>query len=370
MGVPLDKLDTPGTPQLLFLDGANPPDAAARASIGQVLRSGGTVLVWSADPQTLRKLNALLPASLELAARAASSLLPASPSPLLSGLSPANLYFSEQRPPTITQFALAGPLIAQSRVLLRACNTDWLKWNKQPEYAKTAMVLRSEREAKLSGVVLAEASVGSGRLLLTTLPSASRLVKGEAVSRTLLANLGVLLGPGMDSGKALLRTGLLVRALASGFFPVASVIDPAASPESDPAKPWKPAFQESGTFDLTKLGLSGSPQNAAALLSFWVHSPRSLEDLLLEPDLPVVNFEVAQNDAVQVWLNDRPILEKLRVGPIEGGKATAAALKLRQGWNHFLIRLSHSGGGWEFTGALTCNQPDFLHQLDSAVERP
>jgi hypothetical protein len=163
IGVPFDQLSTQQIPHVLFVDGIHPPGAASRELVENVLRNGGTVLVWGADSKSIVQLSALLPAPLSVVDRTASSLLPAVAGPLNGGLKPSNLYFCNQRPPDITHVALAGPLITQSTILLKDCGTDWLKWNNQPEYAKTAMVLRSELEAKPSGVVLAEKSMRVSR---------------------------------------------------------------------------------------------------------------------------------------------------------------------------------------------------------------
>lgn len=383
-GVPLAKLQTSGVPQLLFIDGANPPPAvSARPVIEQVLARKGTVIVWGASVATLNDLNALLPAALELTSRTASSLLPAQPSPVTEGLSPADLYYSELRPPDVTTQGLAGPLVRQSSVLLQACDTDWLKWNKQPEYAKTAMVLRSEREAKPSGVVLIATNMGEGTLLVTTLPAVPRLAKEEKAVRTILANLGLPLEAANDSGKPLLKTGEIARALMCASFPVASsqeaadhdFIDPARGDEiragaSVDGKPWQLAESESGLFDFIGLQFPGPKENAVAYLSFWVSSPRALDDLLIEPNIPVVGMDVAADDGVEVWLNGQLVLRNIRTGPIEGGKAKVDALKLRQGWNHFLVKVIQVGGAWQFRGRLTCNQPDFLAELESALEKP
>lgn len=116
--------------------------------------------------------------------------------------------------------------------------------------------------------------------------------------------------------------------------------------------------------------MEGPQNNAVAYLSFWVQSPRALDDLLIEPNIPVVNMEVAADDAAQVWLNGKIIINNIRSGNIDGGKAKANALKLHQGWNHFLIKVINEGGGWQFSGRLTCNQPDFLADLESALEKP
>lgn len=383
MGVPLSKLPPGSSPELLFVDGTVPPDESASVKIRAALERGGVVWIWGVNPDSARELNALIPLPVHVQKREVSSLLADNSSSLTGGLSAASLYFSEQRPSVIAEYVLAGPLIDKSTALLKACDTDWLKWNKQPEFAKTGMVVRSEREAKPSGVVMAELQSGRGKLLITSLSPSPRLLKSEKLNRTLLANAGVPLEAGMDSGKPLLKSGTLVRALATGFFPVPSIKEGADTNPIDPAagekiragvemdgKKWRAVFQESGVFDITKLDIPGVQNSSIGYFSFWVFSPRALDDLLLEPNLPAVTLETAQNDSAQVWLNGKQIISKIRTGPIEGGTAASEALKLHQGWNHFLIKLMRNSGGWNFTAKLISTQPDFLLQLDSALEKP
>lgn len=382
LGVKLEESVDPKAREVLIIDGAKPPSDAA-PEINGVLAKGGTVLVWGADPVTLAQLNTLLPAPLELSRREASSLLPASPtaasSPLLAGLPPSALYFSEQKPSTITEIGLGGPLIEQSIPLLKACDTDWLRWNKQPEYAKTAMVIRSERESKPSGVVLAEKDVAKGRLLITTLPTTPKLVKSEQLIQTFLANLGIPLAEGNDIGKPLRKTGVMVGALASGFFTIPSVKEAAAINPVDPhseamirtgvetsGKKWNAVTFDEGCLDVSKTGMGESRPNSICYLSLWVQSPKSLVDLLLEPDLPTVKLETTQDDGgCQVWLNGQSILESFRKGSSE-----SVPLKLQQGWNHFLIKLITSNGHTNFQAKLNSSSDDFLPQLDSALEKP
>ncbi|MCW3088771.1 MAG: glycoside hydrolase family 2 [Sediminibacterium sp.] len=376
-GVLFEKTNEAEVPELIFIDGAAPPSADSRSVIDKTLMQGGTVVVWGPEAAKLNELNALLPAPLELTQRAASSLLVVQPDAVTTGISAADLYFSELRPPEIVTQGLAGLLVSQSRVLLEACNTDWLRWNKQPEYAKTAMVLRSEYEAKPSGAVLIEKKTGNGRLIVTTLPAAPRLAKAEKAVRKILANIGTPLGPGSDVGKPLRKSGDIVRALFAGSFPVNSLQDGIAQNFIDPAsgesiktgtivkaRQWQPLFEESGLIDLSRLKLEGPKTNAAAYLSFWVFSPRDLSDLLIEPNIPSVNMEVTADDAAQVWLNGKIIINTLK------GSAKAEALKLRQGWNHILVKVVQTGGGWQFSGRFTSNQPDFISGLESALEKP
>jgi beta-galactosidase len=225
--------------------------------------------------------------------------------------------------------------------------------------------------------------MGKGRLIVTTLPAAPRLAKGEKTVRMILANLGAPLGSGSDAGKPLLKSGSIVRTLLAGSFPVTSLKEGADKNFVDPAsgdaikvnavtggKTWNLLYEESGLADLAKAKLEGPKDNAVAYLSFWVQSPRDLSDLLIEPNIPVVNLEVAADDAVQVWLNGKQIINNIRNGDLDDGKAKADALKLHQGWNHFLVKVIQLGGEWKFTGRLTCNQPDFLADLESALQKP
>lgn len=382
-GVLFTKETTGATPALLFIDGANPPPADSRAVIEQVTNNGGTVVVWGVRESKLPALNELLPARLEITTRTASSLVKPMLDIVTTGVSAADLYFSEMRPPEIITQGLSGPLVKQSLVLLTAPATDWLKWNKQPEYAKTGMIARSEFETKPSGVTLIMKKMGKGRLYVTTLPAAPRLAKAEKTIRMLLANLGAPLGTGSDAGKPLLKNGTIVRTLLSGTYPVESLKEGADKNFIDPAsgdairqnattntKPWTLLYEESTLVDFSKVKMDGPKNNAVAYLSFWVQSPRALDDLLIEPNIPVVNIEVAADDAVQVWLNGKQIINNIRNGDIDNGKAKADALKLHQGWNHFLIKVIQLGGEWKFTGRLTCNQPDFLADLESALQKP
>jgi beta-galactosidase len=209
----------------------------------------------------------------------------------------------------------------QSQLLLKACETDWLKWNKQPEYAKTGMVVRSELEAKPAGAVMIKKIMGMGRLIVTTLPAAPRVDKAEKAMRLLLANMGVSLADS-SSGKPLLKNG-----------------------------------------ELTIDWLKAKKEGDGVTQGFWVLSPRSLDDLLIEPNIPVVNMEVTTSNGTQVWLNDKQI-----INTTQAGKAAANTLRLHQGWNHFQIRVTGENGA--FSGRLTCNQPAFLKELESALEKP
>ncbi|SEK79814.1 glycoside hydrolase family 2 protein [Parapedobacter koreensis] len=381
LGVPVQQAKERELPDVLFIDGSHPPEASAAKRASAVQAKGGTVWIWGVSPAALPQLGALLPAPVEVTDRKASSLLIRHQSNLTDSMEHADWYFSELVPAEIVQHGLGGELVRTSTVLLEANPTDWLKWNKQGEYVKTAMVLRSEREEKPAGAVLIGHRVGNGNLLVTTLPGRIPLAKAKSAVKTLLSNAGIALQPAVE-GKPLTASGEIANVLYLGNFPVSSASNGAQhtlplaqrdafKPDATTAgKQWTVVPAENGFLDLKSLAIPDQKDHAVAYLSFWVSSPRSLADLLVEPNMPQVNLEVAADDAVQAWLNGEQIIDNIRVGPIEGGQTSAEAMKLRQGWNHILIKVIQEGGDWKFSGRLTSNQPAFLAELGAAFEKP
>ena len=377
VGVPFDHLKPKGVPKLVFVDGNNPPDADARRTMNQVLAAGGTVVVWGASLEVLPRLNALLPEPIELTARKSSSLVPGVTNRVTDGLKLSDMYFSELSPPIVLNGGLGGPLVAQGSVLLQACDTDWLKWNKQPEYAKTAMVLRSERERKPSGAALVELKQGNGRLLVCNLPAASNLYKVQKMIRRILENLGVPLNAPVDVGEPFLRTGKLIRALGCGRFPalndssvgklIINPVDAESMRENNRVgnRRWVNLTSDEGVFDFSQPPLSGPGEKYLVYLSFWILSPRSLDNLLLEPNLPGLDLSFQTQDAIELFLNAKSIF-KHAAG---NGLAAAQGLPLQQGWNHFLIRLVHGKGDDRFSARLSCSDAGFLNSLKSAQQK-
>ncbi|HEY0257439.1 MAG TPA: glycoside hydrolase family 2 TIM barrel-domain containing protein, partial [Candidatus Methylacidiphilales bacterium] len=319
LGISFDVLKPSGTPEVLFIDGIQPPEANARQAIDATLGAGGTVMIWGVSSGTLTKLNALLPAPLEWTSRKSSSLVCDGANPLTAGLKPSGMYFSESSPPTILDGGLGGPLVEKSSVLLQACDTDWLKWNKEAEYAKTAMVLRSEREGKPSGAALIEIKQGTGRLLVCNLPADSPLFKAQMLDRRILQNMGIPLQPAVDVGGPFLKTGQMVRVMACGRFE--STGENAEENFVDPTKGngmrensevqnkrWLVAGSDQGIFDLRKQPLDGPGDNAITYLSFWVLSSRALDNLLLEPNVPKLDLKLQTGDAVGLWLNGKTVV--------------------------------------------------------------
>jgi len=346
--------------KILFVDGAHPM-ATGKRDIDRALAAGQTVFVWGPKSDTVATLNSILPFPLELTNRTTTSLV-AVKDDVTWGIAPSDLYFSELSPSIVLSSGLAGPLIARSKILLAACDADWRLWNGQPETTKTAMIFRSEREAKPSGVALSELKVGSGRLYVCNLPLAPSTSRGEKLSRSILLNLGVELLESKNRRNVIDATGRVEQVLSLGAFPASSFEDAIGRTIVWPdweisrgrvaeGRVWK---QVSATAD-GNYELPAEHSNSISYLSFWIYSPKSLDNLLLDPHLPTARLEVVGAAATQVWLGTKRL----------GADAT---LPLQQGWNHVLIKsIGSIGNGIGIR--IVANQPEFLSQLRGALEK-
>lgn len=385
MGATLAAPDALDTAEFVVVDGAHPPPSSQSdaAALARRVREGATALVWGVDPASLPALNALLPAPLRLTDRAASSLLVESPDPILAGLDNGDFYFTESQPTPMIRHGLAGPFVVGGRTLLAAPAAEWRRWNNRAEPVKTAALLRSEREAKPTGAALVEYPSGRGRTLVTSFVPTSRA--GRALWKRLLANAGVTLTERPAAPDAAFdEFGHLTQALVCGSFGAAGAdaaydadnigIGPALRPKPGGRSgglAWraKPADDE-GVLDFKKMGLPGPTENAAVYLSFWVWSPRPLDDLLVEPNLPRLALRFGSDDGCQVWLNSKLLQEDRGTHPYTPDAFTSDALPLARGWNHFVVKVVQGTGEWQFGARMTCSDPLFLAQLRTSVAGP
>ena len=130
---------------------------------------------------------------------------------------------------------------------------------------------------------------------------------------------------------------------------------------------WRAAFVQAGgnTFDLKKLPASGPEDGAIGYLSFWVYCPRSLSNLLVEPDMPAVDLILESKDAVTVKLNDQLLLQHLS-DSLPAVKLPN--LPLNKGWNHLLIKSIHTTGDWKAGIRFSSDHPAFLTQLHTPLQ--
>ncbi|MDR0995398.1 MAG: glycoside hydrolase family 2 [Tannerella sp.] len=302
---------------LLLVDGSDTASltAATLKKVKALLSKGGTLCLIRVGPEAAAWAQSFLPYSLALGPRRATSFLVAKPdtaSRLLHGMGNADFYFSEQLPQggTAMHYGLCGDLLNHAQVLLRACNTDWQRWNNRPETSKTGSVFRSEQEAKGPGAVIVSLPVGAAEVILSTLDLSALGIEGQKLSARMLANLG------------------------------------GALPEKEALSLSAPRFVDGqASFNLL-------PRQRR--LRFRVYSPRSLSNLLVEPDLPVLNLHIEAPAGSRLFLN---------------GKAVALKnLPLEKGWNRFSIEWPATGKASRLSLRFDASDPNYLKQLRLSVE--
>jgi hypothetical protein len=91
-----------------------------------------------------------------------------------------------------------------------------------------------------------------------------------------------------------------------------------------------------------------------------------LSRVMCEPNVPKLDLTLKSKDAVALFLSGKSVFARA------GGdkNAVASGLPLRQGWNHFLVRLVHGSGDDTFSAKFTSSGPAFLDLLHSALQRP
>ena len=382
LGINLNE--KPGTKkaELLLIDGGNPPPAKARKVIDKAYKRGSTVFVWGVSEEKLEALNALLPQPLALTSRKSSSYIVKARDPIVETLGHGNFYFSEIQKEYTSDIGLDGALADASDIILEAPDTDWKTWNYRPEYLKTASVHRSELESKESGIVLIRSQQGAGQLYVSALDPFN-IKSGESILLPMFYNLGVSIGNTEVKEVNLGEGGLITSALVAGAFDGAdltyaqmnqtdflggeSTIKPKPGDRTN-GKYWiRKAVDSTGIFDFKAMNLPGSTDNTVAYLSFWIYSPRSLINLLAEPDMPALDFLYGSDDGNQVFLNGEELASDPSGHGLTKDEFVLKALPLNKGWNHFLIKVTQGGGDWRFTGRFVSENASFFRELKSAV---
>jgi len=116
---------------------------------------------------------------------------------------------------------------------------------------------------------------------------------------------------------------------------------------------WRNGIAQEGRVDLNT---KDNNTDAAGYLSFWIYSPRSLSNLLLEPDMPRLGMTINTENGFQVFLNKKEISDNAG----STGRQTINALPIEKGWNHFVIKTIHKTGNWKIAVKFDCDKEAFL----------
>lgn len=314
---------------LYIIDGSRIPDASAMKEMQKQIAKGADVWIWGLVPETLDAYNALLPLPVALDELKRSSFLPVQKS-WMRGLNNSDFYFCELQTTDASRYSLKGALVEEGNVLLNACKTDWRRWNKRAEEIKTAGTLRSEYECTVATPVFVKYQHDASAFYLSTLTEFANSEKGFNTLTSILAHAGIPYEkPAVNIDEVFfLRDGQMA-------FPVA-IKDKMVKDGDD----WA--------------------------IEFYVFSPRPLDDLLIEPNMPKLSLFVKARQR-RLFINDKPYETVANSGRNE---VTYKELPLLQGWNKLVIKVAPEDRNG-FGGYFKCNnQKAFLSQLKAAFICP
>lgn len=375
--------DSTNTDFLLIDDSSEPSQNEAdrlKIAVDKTLAHGGTVWIWNVKPAGAAALSKLLGEDISVEPRVSSSFIVTQSDPLLAGLDNAGLYFSEDDDWQQMTYGLAGEFVKGAQVVLAACPADWRKWNYKAEPVKTAALFRSEVENTASRAAIVIRPMNQGRVILCNLDPEIKSTKKLAVIQQLFRNESVPLAEMTVQNGFIDLNGQLVRALVCGSFAFSNSVE--AYNEKLPAgkiteggslagQKWRVGNAgNGGVFDFKNGLVDGPQENAFAYVAVWIKSPKPLNDLLSEPNLPKLSFIYGSDDGCQVWLNGELLASHERIGPLDPNMFSQNPLLLKLGWNQLVVKVVQERGEWKFAGKFACSDAGFLSKLEFAKEKP
>lgn len=373
--------------QLILVDGANPPLISSKLvlNLKAAMQNGSSLLFWGANENSKELIEAITGSNIDFYERGATSYIIKGKHPLLNGQSNASLYFSEMTKQPISTSSIGGNWVEKSQLILEACNTDWQKWNYNGESIKTARVYRNEREAKAPGNVIVRQPFGMGEIVVSTVDFFAPGNKSRYLVSEMLTNLGgTFKGDSPEVLEAIDKDGILINANFYGSvkndsreIKLVFTFAPLTEEEFTRVKlgtATKGQYWDilsanpEGVFDFQNLNLKHK-NYASAYLSFWIYSPRSLTDLLIEPNMPRLDMHFGVDDALAFSINGNPVKEYLRESGFVEDEITFEGVPLEKGWNHILIKVGQQTGEWKCRVRFSCTNTDFLKKVKSSIDK-
>lgn len=375
---------------LIVVDGKNFPTETKQLALLDKAKTGKdnmTVLIWGMLPSNVDALNVYLPYAMKMDRRPATSFLVTPGAVAVQGMGHGDFYFSELLPnnKNAMKFGISGDFADKGEIILKACPAEWIKWNYKSETTKTAAVFRSERETKGSPAAIVSAKNGKTEFVIASLDLKDIKYETNALVRQIIANLGAQISNSNLSGmqafdeNATLQRALFCLATRDNEQNVKFMLD---KDFLDGEIALEPGLNtKSG--ELTWQVMTGTNQGNMILenkesnkkagifyLSYWIYSPRSLVNLLAEPDMPHMNMTVDTPYGFNVWINHELQSNNL---PKDGVNRVAVEnLKLNKGWNHVMMKVVvpvKSDKAMKLKVRLESNDDKYLKQVLSSVVR-
>ena len=322
------KITTPSS-LLYIIDGSQVLDDTTQKEIQKQLAKGADLWIWGITPETVGRYNDILPLPVALEPLKRSSFLPVQKA-WMQGLNNSDFYFCELQKADASNYSLKGTFVEEGDILLNACKTDWRKWNKRPEEIKTAGTIRSEYECTSATPVFVKYQQGASSFYLSTLTEFANSEKGYNTLSMILKNAGI----SYQKPETNINEVFFLRDEQINF-PVAT----------------KEKFVK---------------KDNGWTLEFYVFSPRPLDDLLIEPNMPKLSLMLKAKTR-ELFINDTPYTSISHDGRNE---VIYKEIPLLQGWNKLVIKIG-DGDRNDFSGFFKCdNKKDFLPTLKAAFTNP
>ena len=128
-------------------------------------------------------------------------------------------------------------------------------------------------------------------------------------------------------------------------------------------------------FVLNQLNQPGPKEIFAIYFSYWVYCPIDLSDLLNSgPDLPKMSQHCYVSDTAKLYLNGHLLKPAASTPADYRTRQTYQDLPLKQGWNHFLIKVAsdsyHNADPGTLAVRLFSTNRSFEGQLKTSVQGP
>ena len=357
----------------------------AKKTIDEYCQQGGRVLVFAQQPKI--DLKSILPISLCLTERPATMLIPNHHHPWSAGLTFPDLYFAEDGEAKLIMKQGINVLDGtKHETILEASNTDWSLFNHVPEHSKCAAVVLYERMIKPSGKAFLSMEHLKGTLAVCSLDYRIETKSSRRLWRHLFEQMGVV----MQEEKTMLLEAIndmensLVNSIVLGRLTETEAEQALESALKNPPRNKSPfqnlQWQLFKSPSRDRMIFHWIPQNGpkeqfVELCSFWIKSPRSLDDLLADgPDAPRFAMRTYTDGQCDIYLNTQE-MRRERSENVDYRILTHwENIPLKKGWNHLLIRVKSQNMETDKPGTLAVrffsNHSAFLNELDSAVDLP
>ena len=326
-GVEFVETVTKPAEALLVVDGSKAPGADEIGKLAELSKGGAEIWIWGLVPETLEAYRPLIGEGLELFPLKRSSFLPQR-KPLTAGLVNSDFYFCELQRADVARYTLGGAWVARSQVLLEACRTDWRRWNQQAEEIKTAGILRSERECTVPLASIVRGCNGFAPVTVFALEDFANSERGYKTLGRMLGNAGV----------------------------------PRREIKEDPAEVF---FLRDGRIMFPSVTRDRLKQVAKDkhTFTFWTYSPRALDDLLIEPNMPKVTLWLKSREGATLRINGVDV----KIGWKSQREVEFKEIPLKQGWNKMEVEVN--GPRHEFQAEYRCgNKPEFLPMMKNSLK--